>query len=92
MTKRGVEMVKRRDELPSFHFLCVVFYCASAPVCKLLKIDLQYLLSLIFLIKNYEVLNFLLSEHLNGSPIPGLTNERSIGDVVASTTSELFLS
>lgn len=90
-------MVKRGDELPSFHFLCIVFYCVSAPVCNLLKIDLLYLLSLIFLIKNYEVLIFsfaegLLSEHLNGSSMPVLTNERPIGDVVALTTSELFLS
>lgn len=46
VTKRGVEMVKRRDELPSFRFLCIIYYCVTAPGCNLLKIDVLYLLSL----------------------------------------------
>lgn len=56
----------------------ISFYCVSAPVSILLKIDLLYLFSLLFLITNYITWCFncflclfvfaegLLSEHLNG--------------------------
>lgn len=43
VTKRGVEMVKRRDELPSFHFLSIVHphHLLLLCICSSLQLTLN---------------------------------------------------